>query len=111
MWLLLACTPAIEWHDWSPAVFDEARDERRFVLLDLGATWCHWCHVMDETTYTDPAVIALVDRSYVAVRVDQDAAPDLAQRYGDYGWPATIVFAADGTEIVKRRGYFTPDEF
>jgi uncharacterized protein YyaL (SSP411 family) len=101
---------AIAWQPWSDAAFETARKEHRFVIMDLEAVWCHWCHVMDETTYRDPKVIALMGARYVAVRVDQDSRPDLANRYEDYGWPATIVFAADGSEIVRRRGYLTPAE-
>ncbi len=100
----------IRWTNWSPAVFAQAKREHRFVLLDLEAVWCHWCHVMDVNTYSRPAVIALVKSNYIAVRVDQDARPDLAARYEDYGWPATIVFNADGGEIVKRQGYLPPGE-
>ncbi len=99
---------AIDWQSWSADLFQRAQQERRFVLLDLEAVWCHWCHVMDETTYRSPEVVALIRSHYLPVRVDQDAYPDLAHRYEDYGWPATIVFATDGTEIVKRRGYLPP---
>jgi uncharacterized protein YyaL (SSP411 family) len=99
---------AIAWRPWSDAAFAAARREHRFVIMDLEAVWCHWCHVMDETTYRDPGVIALIGAGYVAVKVDQESRPDLAGRYEDYGWPATIVFAADGSEIVRRRGYLTP---
>lgn len=101
---------SIQWSAWSPQVFEQAEQEHRFVLLDLEAVWCHWCHVMDETTYANPAVIALVKSNYIAVRVDQDSRPDLAGRYEDYGWPATIVFNDQGGEIVKRRGYLPPPE-
>ncbi|MEA3209328.1 MAG: uncharacterized protein QOE70_2385 [Chthoniobacter sp.] len=100
--------PAIDWQPWSEGIFEKAKRENRFVLLDLGAVWCHWCHVMYEITYADPAVIALVKSRYIAVRVDQDSRPDLSNRYEDYGWPATIVFNTDGSEIVKRRGYLPP---
>ena len=93
---------------WSDSVFAEAKSEHRFVLLDLGTLWCHWCHVMDEVTYRDPEVIDLVRKRYIAVRVDADSRPDLSNRYEDYGWPATIVFNSDGEEIVKRRGYLPP---
>ncbi|MES2570732.1 MAG: DUF255 domain-containing protein, partial [Verrucomicrobiota bacterium] len=51
---------SIQWQPWSEALFEKARREQRFVLLDLGAVWCHWCHVMDELTYGDPAVIELI---------------------------------------------------
>jgi hypothetical protein len=116
---LLACaaahaatTPpagAISWHGWSDDVFARAQAQKSFVLLDLEAVWCHWCHVMDETTYQDPRVAELIAQKYIAVRVDQDADPALAARYQDYGWPATIVLGADGAEIVKRRGYLAPE--
>ncbi|MGA7395341.1 MAG: DUF255 domain-containing protein, partial [Terrimicrobiaceae bacterium] len=95
----------IEWHPWSEAVFEQAKRENRFVLLDLGAVWCHWCHVMEEITYRHPEVVRLIRSRYIAVQVDQDSRPDLSNRYEDYGWPATIVFDANGGEIVKRQGY------
>ena len=100
--------PGIDWQPWSDTIFQRAKAEQKLVLLDLGAGWCHWCHVMDEVTYADPQVIALLRAKYVAVRVDQDARPDLANRYEDYGWPATIVFKWDGSELAKRRGYLPP---
>jgi uncharacterized protein YyaL (SSP411 family) len=100
--------PGIDWQPWSDKVFEQAAAEHKFVLLDLGAGWCHWCHVMDQLTYSDPQVIKLLRQKYIAVRVDQAARPDLANRYEDYGWPATIVFNAQRGEIVKRRGYIPP---
>src|ERR1700721_1968723 len=96
---------SIDWQGWYPGVFEQAKASRRFVLLDLEAEWCHWCHVMEAETYSDPKVRALVQRRYLPVKVDQDSAPDLAARYGNWGWPATIVFAPDGTEIVSSRGF------
>ena len=96
---------AVEWHPWLEAVLERAKKEKRFVLLDLGAVWCHWCHVMEEVTYRDPKVIELIRSRYIGVRVDQDSRPDLANRYEDYGWPATIVFAPDGTESGRRPGF------
>jgi uncharacterized protein YyaL (SSP411 family) len=98
----------IKWSGWSDALFFRAAAEKRFVILDLEAVWCHWCHVMEKTTYADPEVMALLASKYIAVRVDQDANPDLSSRYGDWGWPATIVFGSDGTEIAKIRGYIEP---
>lgn len=99
----------VDWQDWSAEVFEKARKENRYVVLDLEAIWCHWCHVMDQTTYRDEKVLEVLEKHYVAVKVDQDSRPDLASRYRDYGWPATIFFAPDGTEIVKRSGYINPD--
>jgi uncharacterized protein YyaL (SSP411 family) len=98
----------LKWQPWSDAAFAQARAEHKFVLLDLEAVWCHWCHVMDDITYRDPVVMRLLNQRYILVKVDQDSRPDISNRYQDWGWPATIVFAADGSEIVKRQGYIPP---
>ena len=103
-----ALAAGIDWQPWSDGLFEKAKAEHKFVLLDLGAVWCHWCHVMDEVTYGDPEVIRLLGSSYIALRLDQDARPDLSNRYADYGWPATVIFKADGSELVKRQGYIPP---
>ena len=100
--------PGLQWHPWSDAVFAQARQEHKFVLLDLEAVWCHWCHVMDDVTYRDATVVRLLNQKYILVKVDQDSRPDISNRYEDYGWPATVVFASDGSEIVKRQGYIPP---
>lgn len=100
---------ALAWTGWSHDLFARAATEQRFVILDLEAVWCHWCHVMEKTTYADPKVQELLAAKYLPVRVDQDANPDLSSRYGDWGWPATIVFAPDGNEIAKIRGYIEPE--
>lgn len=99
---------SITWHSWSNELFERAQAENKFVILDLEAVWCHWCHVMEHETYGNSEVIKLMNDKYIAVRVDQDQNPDLLSRYGDWGWPATIVFNSDGTEIVRRRGYIPP---
>jgi uncharacterized protein YyaL (SSP411 family) len=100
----------LNWLPWSDDVFSRAKHEQKFVLLDLEAVWCHWCHVMDVTTYRDPKVQELLRSKYLIVRVDQDSRPDLSDRYEDYGWPATVVFDGAGHEIVKRQGYLDPRE-
>ena len=100
--------PVLHWQPWSESVFVQARAQHKFVLLDLEAVWCHWCHVMDDVTYRDPNVVRLLNSRYILVKVDQDSRPDISNRYQDYGWPATVVFAADGSEIVKRQGYIPP---
>ncbi len=99
---------SVKWHNFDEALFARAKQEKKFVLLDLEAVWCHWCHVMDKETYSDATVAKLLNKKYICVRVDQDARPDLSTRYEDYGWPATIIFNGDGTEIVKRSGYINP---
>ena len=99
----------VKWSGWGDDLFARAAAEKRFVILDLEAVWCHWCHVMETTTYADAEVIRLLQSNYLPVRVDQDASPDLSSRYGDWGWPATVIFGPDGSEIAKIRGYIEPE--
>jgi uncharacterized protein YyaL (SSP411 family) len=99
---------ALHWQDWTPSLFKEADAKKRFVLLDLEAVWCHWCHVMAETTYRDPKVVSLLREHFLTVRVDQDARPDLSNKYEDYGWPATVIYDTKGQELVTFAGYIPP---
>lgn len=101
----------IDWQAWSPALFERAAAEERFVFLYLEAVWCHWCHVMQRETFRDASVKDALDTHYLAARVDHDAHPALANRYRAWGWPALIFLAPDGTEIVKRAGYIAPGPF
>lgn len=99
-----------EWQDWAPAAFEKARKERRYILLYGSAAWCHWCHVMEDVTYVNPEVGRIIQERFVPIRVDVDARPDIAERYGDWGWPATILFSPDAEEIGKYRGFLTAEE-
>ena len=100
----------IAWQPHDLAAFKQAAQEKKFLILDLEAVWCHWCHVMDAKTYADEKVVAYIKKHFIPLKADHDARPDLAERYRDWGWPATIVFAPDGTEIVKRAGYISPED-
>jgi uncharacterized protein YyaL (SSP411 family) len=97
------------WEEFSPATMQRARLAGKLVLLDCVATWCHWCHVMDDTTYTDPELGALIREQVVAMRVDVDSRPDIVTRYEAWGWPATIIFSPQGEELGKFRGYLTAE--
>ncbi|MFT5209249.1 MAG: hypothetical protein ACI9CE_000971 [Flavobacterium sp.] len=101
----------IKWQIWSEAAFNKAKKENKLVLLNLEAVWCHWCHVMDQETYSNPEVAQLINQHFIPIKVDHDAQPDLANQYRDYGWPATIFLNADGTDLVKRAGYIQPASF
>jgi hypothetical protein len=105
-----AAERAFTWSAFTPEAFERARREGKYVLLDGAAEWCHWCHVMDETTYLDPEIARILRERFVTLRIDVDEHPDLAERYGEWGWPATIIFSPDGREIGKYRGYIPPDE-
>jgi len=99
----------INWHPWSKEAFDEARLTNRPILLSISAVWCHWCHVMDETTYSHPSVIEIINRDYVPVRVDNDVRPDINQRYNMGGWPTTAFLTASG-DILTGATYLPPDQ-
>ena len=99
------------WREWSPAVFEEAKRDGKFVVLSLQSWWCPWCDAMNEQTYGDAEIRAELSKNYITVRVDQDSRPDLSQKYERWGWPATVIFGADGTEIVKLRGFVPPPRF
>src|SRR2546422_2637208 len=96
-------------HAWSPEAFDAAREPGRPILLSISAVWCHWCHVMDETTYSHPSVIDIINREFVPVRVDNDVRPDINQRYNMGGWPTTAFLTASG-DILTGGTYLPPDQ-
>lgn len=104
-------TRAIEWAPWERATFVRAQREQRVILVNVVATWCHWCHVMEETTYRDPEVAALLAAHFVTVRVDSDARPDVAERYREWGWPATAFLSPDARPVLELRGYRNPRAF
>jgi uncharacterized protein YyaL (SSP411 family) len=100
----------IHWRTWDASVFAEARAQARPILLSLSAVWCHWCHVLDETTLSDPRVIARLNRDFLPVRVDADQHPDVERRYILGGWPTVAVLTPEG-EIVDGGTYVPPDAF
>jgi uncharacterized protein YyaL (SSP411 family) len=84
---------------WSADAFARAATEDKPILLSISAVWCHWCHVMDETSYSDPGVIDTINRRFIPVRVDNDRRPDVNARYNMGGWPTTAFLAPDGTTL------------
>lgn len=100
---------AIPWRDWSEEAFAAARAEDKPVLLTLGATWCHWCHVMDENAYSDSRVIELVNAGFIPVRVDVDQRPDISLRYNQGTYPSVAFLTADG-KLLAGRPYTPADE-
>ena len=102
-------TNGISWRDWNEEAFESAKAEGKPVLLTLGATWCHWCHVMDQTSYSDQRVIELVNSRFIPVRVDVDQRPDISLRYNQGGFPS-VAFLTGSGEFLAGRPYTPPDE-
>jgi uncharacterized protein YyaL (SSP411 family) len=115
-YLKSAAHQPVHWAPWGDAAFERARREKKPILLDIGAVWCHWCHVMDGESYEDPAVAELLNRDFVCVKVDRDERPDVDARYqravqalsGQGGWPLTAFLTSDG-EVFFGGTYFPPD--
>ncbi len=99
----------IKWRGWSEEAFAEAGKLDRPILLSISAVWCHWCHVMDETTYSNSGVIDLINREYVPIRVDNDLRPDINQRYNMGGWPTTAFLTSSG-DILTGATYLPADQ-
>jgi uncharacterized protein len=99
----------IQWRSWGAAAFDEAAVLQRPVLLNLTAVWCHWCHLMDETTYSDPAIIRLINEELISIRVDADRYPHVQDRYIAGGWPTTAFLTPTG-EVLWAGTYTEPEQ-
>jgi len=99
----------IRWQTWGPPAFQEAAREGKPILLAISAVWCHWCHVMDETSYSDDEVIRLINEAFVPVRVDNDERPDINARYNQGGWPTTAFLTPEG-EVLAGATYVPPEQ-
>jgi len=94
----------VQWNPWGADAFGRAQAENKPVLLDIGAVWCHWCHVMDRESYEDAEIARILNEHFIAVKVDRDERPDVDARYqaavsaisGQGGWPLTAFLTPDG---------------
>ncbi len=100
----------IQWRAWGAAAFAEAVAANKPVLLNLTAVWCHWCHLMDETTYSEPELIALINEQIVPIRVDADQHPHVQDRYIAGGWPTNAFLTPTG-EVLWSGTYVAEDQF
>jgi uncharacterized protein YyaL (SSP411 family) len=100
----------INWSSWSKEIFERSSKENKLILLSLSAVWCHWCHVMDETTYSEPEIIRTINENFIPVRVDVDQRPDIAERYNFGGYP-TFAFLNSKGDIILGGTYVPPEQF
>ena len=100
----------IRWHEWGDDAFAAAQRDNKPILLDIGAVWCHWCHVMDRESYESSETAEIINREFIAVKVDRDERPDVDSRYqlavsaisGTGGWPLTVFLTARGQAFLRR---------
>ena len=116
-YLRSAAHQPIDWHEWGDAAFARAQSEDKPILLDIGAVWCHWCHVIDRESYENPEIAKIINEHFVAVKVDRDERPDVDSRYqsavsaisGQGGWPLTGFLLSDGKPFFGGT-YFPPED-
>ncbi|MGA2810710.1 MAG: thioredoxin domain-containing protein [Candidatus Acidiferrum sp.] len=116
-YLRSAAHQPIDWFEWGEAAFARAAAEDKPILLDIGAVWCHWCHVIDRESYENPAIAKIISDNFVAVKVDRDERPDVDARYQSAisaisrqgGWPLTGFLLPDGKPFFGGT-YFPPDD-
>src|ERR1700675_3340958 len=107
----------VQWREWSEEAFAVAQKDDKPILLDIGAVWCHWCHVMDRESYDDPEIAKIINDNFIAVKVDRDERPDIDSRYqaavsavsGQGGWPLTGFLTPDGKPFYGGT-YFPPTD-
>ena len=116
-YLRSAAHQPIDWNEWGEEAFAKARTEQKPILLDIGAVWCHWCHVIDRESYENPEIAAMINQLYIPVKVDRDERPDVDARYqsaisaisGQGGWPLTAFLTPEGKPFFGGT-YFPPDD-
>jgi uncharacterized protein len=116
-YLRSAMNQPTQWHQWGPEAFARAKAEDKPILLDIGAVWCHWCHVMDRESYESAEIAAILNTHFIAVKVDRDERPDVDTRYqtavaaltGQGGWPLTVFLTPDGKPFFGGT-YFPPQD-
>ena len=107
----------VDWHAWGPEALDKARAENRPILLSIGYSACHWCHVMERESFEDEQIAALMNEHFVNIKVDREERPDLDHIYqtavqlftGQGGWPLTMFLTPD-QEPFYGGTYFPPDD-
>ena len=116
-YLRSAAGQPIHWHEWGSAPFTRAKAEDKPILLDIGAVWCHWCHVIDRESYENPEIAKIINENFIAIKVDRDERPDVDSRYqsaisalsGQGGWPLTGFLLPNGKPFYGGT-YFPPDD-
>ena len=114
-YLLQHADNPVDWYPWGDEAFEKARAEDKPILVSIGYSTCHWCHVMAEESFSDPAVAEIMNRSFVSIKVDREERPDIDRIYisavsalnGSAGWPLSVFLTPDGRPFYGGT-YFPP---
>lgn len=101
----------VNWQPWDKASFAQAVQHDKLILINVGMEGCTACNRMEKHTYSDPAVIELLNQHFVSIAVDSQARPDVGERYSDWAWPATAFLMPDGTQVFAMAGNRLPENF
>ncbi len=99
----------IQWRSWGFDAFQDALQLDKPIFLLITSSWCQWCHIMDETTLSEPSIISIINHDYIPIRVDSDVRPDVNQRYNQNGWPSVVLLSSEG-EILWGGVYVPPKQ-
>ncbi len=108
----------VNWYPWGKEAFDQAKKENKPVFLSIGYATCHWCHVMEEESFEDEAIAKLLNKNFIAIKVDREQYPDVDETYmtavmlmtGSGGWPMSSFLLPDGKPFFGGT-YFPPANF
>ena len=107
----------VDWHPWGEEAFQKAKSENKPVLLSIGYSACHWCHVMERESFENEEIAALMNELFVSIKVDREERPDLDEIYmnavqmmtGRGGWPMTMFLTPEGKPFYGGT-YFPPED-
>ncbi len=116
-YLLQHAANPVDWHAWGAEAFEKARKEDKMIFLSIGYSTCHWCHVMERESFENPEVADLLNKDFVAVKVDREERPDIDHIYmaaiqamtGSGGWPLTAFLTPVGHPVTGGT-YFPPED-
>jgi hypothetical protein len=116
-YLRKAANQPVEWFEWGEEAFAKAKKEDKPILLSIGGVWCHWCHVMAKESFENEEIAEMINRNFVAIKVDRDERPDIDKRYQEFvmattgsgGWPLTVFLTPDGKPFFGGT-YFPPED-
>ena len=100
----------VDWYPWGDEALKRAKDENKPILLSIGYSACHWCHVMERESFENEAIARLMNNNFVSIKVDREERPDLDQIYMDAvqmitgrgGWPLTMCRSPSGHDAARR---------